>query len=203
MTLHLTVALFVSVFCYFTAPSPAFAQTQSDWVLQSDQSTLRFQTIKNGSVIETNRFRKFDGAITADGQATINIMLDSVDTKVDLRNVRLRFLLFETFNFPTATITAQVAPNIYDQLREDEHIAFPLRFALTLHGHTQRRLTDVIVTKVNQTTVSVSTVSPVPVGVADFGLRKGLDALELTANVDILPAELVTFSFLFTRDDPQ
>ena len=76
------------------------------WKLEGGASSLQFQSIKKGSVIETSSFATMSGAISPDGQASLKILLDSVDTKVDLRNVRMRFLFFETFQFPEANVTA-------------------------------------------------------------------------------------------------
>ncbi|MER9296244.1 hypothetical protein NKI38_07060 [Mesorhizobium sp. M0621] len=37
-------------------------------------------------------------------------------TGVDLRNVRMRFLFFETFKYPTAELTAKVDPAVFADL---------------------------------------------------------------------------------------
>jgi OOP family OmpA-OmpF porin len=196
---RVAIIALVVLLSQFTAPTAVSAQDEAAWVLQPHRSLLRFQTIKNGAVIETNSFRKFDGTITEHGTAQINIALDSVDTKVDLRNVRLRFLFFETFKFPTASINAQLDPSIYDELLIKEHLTFPIRFSLNLHGVTKRRLTDVIVTMVNVDTISVATVSPVIITASDFALGAGIEVLKETANVDIIPVGLVTLNFVFGR----
>ena len=59
------------------------------WELESEASKLQFQSIKNGSKIETSSFAKLTGAIDANGNASLKVLLDSVDTKVDLRNARM------------------------------------------------------------------------------------------------------------------
>lgn len=120
-------------------------------------------------MIETNSFRAFDSSITAQAAAQIDVALNSVDTKVHLRNVRLRFLFFETYKFPTAAIK--------------EHLTFPMRLSFTLHGVTKRRLWDVIVTLVNEDTFSVATVSPIVITASDFALDAGIVAPKLADNM--------------------
>ena len=120
-------------------------------------------------MIESNSFRAFDSGITAQAAEQIDVALNSVDTKVHLRNVRLRFLFFETYKFPTAAIK--------------EHLTFPMRLSFTLHRVTKRRLWDVIVTLVNEDTFSVATVSPIVITASDFALDAGIVAPKLADNM--------------------
>ena len=120
-------------------------------------------------MIESNSFRAFDSSITAQAAEQIDVALNSVDTKVHLRNVRLRFLFFETYKFPTAAIK--------------EHLTFPMRLSFTLHRVTKRRLWDVIVTLVNEDTFSVATVSPIVITASDFALDAGIVAPKLADNM--------------------
>ena len=54
--------------------------------------------MKNGSKVETSSFANFNGTLDENGLATLLVELNSVDTNVDLRNVRMRFLFLR----PTA-----------------------------------------------------------------------------------------------------
>jgi polyisoprenoid-binding protein YceI len=72
-----------------------------DWVLNAAQSHVYMQTEKLNAVIEKHKFNAVEGGVSKDGDATVKIDLASIDTGIDLRDVRLRFLLFETFSFPT------------------------------------------------------------------------------------------------------
>ena len=86
------------------------------WVLQPEGSTLGFQSVKNETKVEFSSFATFSGQISPTGDAEIKVALDSVDTKIDLRNVRMRFLFFETFKFPLATITLHLDPALIADL---------------------------------------------------------------------------------------
>ena len=75
------------------------------WDLSVEPSSIQFGSVKyekGQEVIETHSFSSFQSTIEPGGDATITVQLDSVDTQNDLRNVRMRFLFFETFKFPEA-----------------------------------------------------------------------------------------------------
>ena len=93
------------VFGLFTAMSAGVGVAQENpfangWTLQPGASNLNFQSVKKKTVVESSSFATLAGGIDDSGLAKITVLLDSVDTKIDLRNVRMRFLFFETFKFP-------------------------------------------------------------------------------------------------------
>ena len=73
-----------------------------DWVLDPGRSHVYMETEKLEKVIEKKAFTRVEGKVDQDGQASIKIDLASLDTGTDIRNVRMRFLLFETYKFPNA-----------------------------------------------------------------------------------------------------
>jgi outer membrane protein OmpA-like peptidoglycan-associated protein len=170
------------------------------WTMQPDASSLQFQSVKNNSVVESSTFATYTGTIAEDGMASIRISLDSVDTKIDLRNVRMRFLLFETFQFPEAVVTARIDPALIADLAQVRRKNVPLDFTLTMHGVTQEMTADVAVTLITADLVSVASSGPVPVATALFDLDDGVAKLEEAAKVDIVPSASVTFDFVFARN---
>lgn len=172
------------------------------WVLRADSSTLSFQSVKNQTKVETSGFATFSGGIDETGLATITVELDSVDTKVDLRNVRMRFLFFETFQFPQATVTVQLNPDELRTLPEVRRKTMTLPFSLTLHGVTKEMTADVAVVLISSDLVAVSTVAPISIAVGDFNLTEGLEKLKDAAKVEVVPSGAVTFDFLFARSTP-
>ena len=167
------------------------------WTLDAAASSLQFSSIKNGSTIETSSFATYSGGISPAGEATLEILLDSVDTKVDLRNVRMRFLFFETFQHPQASVAATITPNMVADLVEVRRKTVTLPFTLTLHGVTKPMEARVALTLIGDDIVAVSTAEPITVGVADFNLMPGLQKLEEAANVTIVPSSTVNFDFIF------
>lgn len=183
--------------------APATAQQgpfDSGWTLQRDASSLRFQSVKNLTVVESSGFAEFAGGIDPSGQATIRVSLDSVDTKIDLRNVRMRFLFFETFQFPEAVISAKIDPARLADLPQQRRMILPLTYTLDLHGTTKTAEANVAVTLVSDDLVAVSTTEPISIAVAEFGLADGVKKLEEAANVVIVPSATVSFDFVFSRN---
>lgn len=181
-------------------PCAALAQDSlfgHGWTLRSDSSTLSFQSVKNETKVETSNFAKFSGSIDETGEAKVVVEVDSVNTKVDLRNVRMRFLFFETYQFPQAVVTLKLDQAQLSDLADVRRKTLTLPFSLTLHGVTNELSAEVAVVLISPDLVAVSSVSPISVAVADFNLSDGLQKLEDAAKVTLIPSGAVTFDFLF------
>lgn len=185
------------------APLPLAAQDASfapGWQIDSQSSQLRFQSVKNVTKVESSTFAAFSGALEADGSLSLHVFLDSVDTKIDLRNVRMRFLLFETFRFPEAVITAKINPADLADLPKLRRKTLHLAYTLDLHGVKKDLETDVAVTMVDEATVVVSSTVPVVIATDDFGLADGVQKLQEAANVVIIPSGTVSFDLTLKRN---
>lgn len=181
--------------------SPAFAQDalSPGWLLDQEASNLRFQSIKKEVVSESSDFVTFTGAISPEGVAEIRVALESVDTKVDLRNVRMRFLFFETFKYPEAVVRADVSTDMLRELEGQRRVTLQMPFSLDLHGIKKTLIAEVVATLLSNDRVSIASARPVAISLEEFGLMDNLGKLEEAAKVDIVPAATVTFDFLFNR----
>ncbi|MEX0348958.1 MAG: OmpA family protein [Paracoccaceae bacterium] len=184
----------------------AFAQSadpfEHGWELDGEASELRFLSVKKNSKAEHSGFASFSGVIDENGAAEIRVQLDSVDTKIDLRNVRMRFLFFETFNFPEAVITAQLPADQLTDLHKVRHKIIDLPYSMNLHGVTQERTAQVAITLVDNDRVAVANTAPIAIPLTDFALEEGRGKLQDAADVDILPFGFVSFGFVFDRARP-
>ncbi len=131
------------------------------WTLDPAASTLGFQSVKNGSVVATSGFATYTGTIAEDGTAELRFLLDSVDTKVDLRNVRMRFLFFETFRFPEAVVTTRVDPALLADLPTVRRKSLALPFSLDMHGVVREMQAEVTVTLLGDDRVAIASGAPV------------------------------------------
>ncbi len=179
----------------------AEAPFEEGWTLDPVASALTFQSIKKNTVVETSSFAALDGGIDESGKATITVHLESIDTKIDLRNVRMRFIFFETFLHPRATITAQLDPAMLAELPSRRRMTVPLDYTLDLHGIEKALNTDVVVTMMSEDQVFVSTAEPISISVSDFNLADGLKKLEEAAEAPIVPSATVSFDFMFQRNE--
>jgi OOP family OmpA-OmpF porin len=171
------------------------------WTLDNDASNIRFQSVKKTTVVESSSFATFRGTITENGTAKIVVALDSVDTKIDLRNVRMRFLFFETFTFPEATITANVTSDMLEGLKERRRKTITMPVSLDLRGVSKTLMAEVAVTLLTDDLVSIASAAPLSISIADFELIDNLAKLEEAAgNITTIPSTAVTFDFVFGRD---
>ncbi|MEL6233428.1 MAG: OmpA family protein [Pseudomonadota bacterium] len=165
-----------------------------------EASNLRFQSVKNVTVIESSKIAQISGSIEDDGSAQVQIALESVDTGIDLRNVRMRFLFFETYKYPVATVSLKIDPAALRDLELVRRLPVRVAYMLDLHGVVRELTAEIVVTLIADGLVSVSSTTPIPIAAADFDLTEGVARLEEAANVSIIPAGSVSFDFIFKRD---
>jgi len=181
-------------------PGLAWA-ADAKWRVDPNASRLFFQSIKNNAVVETSTFHAFSGEIEASGAAQFVIELDSIDTGIDLRNVRMRFLFFETFKFQQAIVTANVDPSILADLVAKGRVIIPLDLTIDLHGVQHKLTIDAVVTRIADNRVAVASAEPILIMAELFGLDEGVLKLEDAAKVDILPGGSVSFDLVFEQVD--
>jgi outer membrane protein OmpA-like peptidoglycan-associated protein len=196
LRLFLTLALFVTALGLRSVHAQDFLN--QDWVLDPTKSHVYMQTEKLEKFIERHQFTTVEGGVTRDGLAKIKIDLGSIDTGIDLRNVRMRFLLFETFKFPSAEISAQIDKSKLQGLTGRSPVRLPLSLNVNMHGIANQIETFVWATRTSETTVSVTSIDPIVVTVASFGFAKNLEKLrDAQGGIPIVPNALITFDLTF------
>lgn len=183
--------------------SPAVAEDAAfagGWALQAEGSAFGFVSVKNETKVEMNNFATYTGTISDKGEAEVHVALDSIDTHIDLRNVRMRFLFFETFKFPEAVVTAHINSALLKDLATKRRIIVNLPFTLALHGVSKDLTTDVAVTLISNDMIAVSSLGVIPVQAADFGMLDNVTKLNEAANVKVVPVGSITFDWIFTRN---
>ncbi|MEM9168687.1 MAG: YceI family protein [Pseudomonadota bacterium] len=180
-----------------SAPAPAAAST---WTLASGESRLSFVSTKAGEIAETHYFRDIAGAVSPSGEAVLEVALDSVETAIDIRNERMRAMLFETETHPVATVSVDAPLEEFDALAVGERVRRSATVSLSLHGVSADIDGDLFVTRIADDRVLVETAAPVVVNAGDFALTDGVAALmEIAALPSISPAVPTTASLVFVR----
>lgn len=176
---------------------PALAQ----WELDNANSSLDFVSIKNEGVAESHHFETLFGFIGTDGTVNIGVDLDSVKTLIDIRDERMRELLFETADFPSANIHGKVEPEVVEALQSLEPggvLTTDVEMVLSLHGQEAPVSATVIVINEPDGGLRVLTVRPVLLKATDFDLVEGISALKKVAGLDSIDTVIpVTFHLLF------
>ena len=169
------------------------------WVLDSESSTLSFISTKAVNVAEVHRFAMLEGAVNDSGEANVRIQLGSVDTNIEIRDERMRGMLFETENHPFATITARVDVEMLGKLAVGESMTTSIEGVLTLHGETVPMPATVVVTRTGESGLLVASQQPVVVNAPLFGLGEGVERLREVAGLPSI-STAVPVSFVLSFD---
>lgn len=171
----------------------------ADWGVAED-SRVSYVSIKNDIIAENNHFSRVTGAITDDGQVSIAIDLASVETRVDIRDQRMRDLFFEVAAHPQALITAELTPADLAKLEAGAPVERELRLSVSLHG-SETEVVASLRAIASGGQLYISTLEPILISAADFGLEPGLATLqELAGLKSIARAVPVTVNLHLVRD---
>jgi len=170
----------------------------AQWELDNSNSSLNFISVKNASVAETHRFDTLVGFVGEDGTVQLAIDLASVDTGIEIRDERMRTLLFDTANFASANVIGKVDPAILAALEPGTVLNTDLEVTLSLHGIEATVSAPVVVINEASGVLRVITSRPVMVSASSFDLAKGVAALQEVAGLNsISTAVPVTFHLVF------
>ena len=196
----LSAAAMFSLAACSGASSEPTPLAQGSWSVDAAASSLSYVSVKAGEIAEANSFSGLSGSVTAEGAASLEIDLATVETKVDIRNERMRDIFFEVAQFPTATVTAQIDPAAFEALGVGESTVQPLEATLSVKGVETSVETKVSVTRTGEDDVLVTSVEPVIVYADALELTDGLATLqELAGLPSIAPVVPVSFSIAFER----
>ncbi len=173
--------------------SPAF----SAWHLDNSKSSLTFVSIKKGSVAENHRFQTFSAELNKEGLLSVAIELNSVDTKISIRDSRMTEFLFETAKFSLANFTAQMNVSELGNIATGTSKRLTVSGNIDLHGQQQTLVIDVLVARLANDRMLVTTVEPVIIKAEDFALVAGINKLQALAKLPSI-AYTVPVSFVLT-----
>ena len=156
----------------------------ADWELDNTASVVNFVTVKNNSVGEVNTIKSLEGSIGVHGMAHLTLHLASVETLIEIRNERMRELLFEVTEFPVARVTAEVDPALFAASSGGGVRQVDLPLTLEMHGAEKVLNAFVSVVVEDDGDLIVTTTHPVLVNAADFGLEGGVEALRKVAGLN-------------------
>lgn len=174
---------------------------QASWELDNARSTINFMSVKNTSIAELHHFKALSGGISDAGQVQLRIDLDTVETLIPIRNQRMRELLFETVQFPTASLSASI-PEAVGDLAVGETGTTALDVTLELHGMQQTYRVDVVINKNSDGSLQAVLREPMLIKAADFGLAGGIEMLREVAGLDSINTVVpVSAHLVFTPGD--
>lgn len=161
--------------------------------LDENMSNLSFVSVKNGTVAEAHSIQKLTGSISDKGDLKISIFLTSVETNIPIRNTRMNRHVFDSENNPIATITA----NVSDKIPDSGIVMVETEGELTMRGITKKVMVSAMVANTGKH-VLVSSVKPIIINSADYGMDTGVKKLqELAKLASIVTSVPVSFSLVF------
>ncbi|WP_086982484.1 YceI family protein [Vibrio aphrogenes] len=171
------------------------------WHLDPKLSQVHFITVKNSTIAEVNQFKTITGIINDQGAAVVDIDLASVDTKVDIRDQRIKEKLFNVLHYPEASLSAQIDMKPLQQMKLGEQKIVPLNAVLSLHDQQQSIQTHVSVVAIEDGSFSINTLEPILINADLFGMSDGIKALQNIANLEVIsPIIPVTAQFVFQAE---
>jgi len=174
---------------------------QADWELNNADSSFYYVTSKAAAISEINSFTNLNGVITNSGAATLEIDLASVDTAIEIRDQRVKDILFEIQQYPTATISMDVNASALANMAAGSYRIANLDYSLSLHGITADLSAFLKISKISDSKIEIQTAQPIILGAGLFGLTEGVEALREVAGLpSINPNVVVDFSLIYDDD---
>lgn len=192
-TRHL-LAITVSLF----ACSSAFAE----WTLNNSKSSLNFVSTKAIDIAEVHHFSQLVGRVSDNGKAVLTIELASVETGIPIRNERMLEMLFETRKFPLATVRSKIDMDIVNAIATGASQNMAIDLELDLHGVRVDIAANVVVVKLDDKTLMVSSVGPVILNASTVELSEGIEALREVASLPSI-GNAVPVSFILTFEQTE
>jgi hypothetical protein len=175
-----------------TDEPPAVAE-QILWQLDTDKSQINYISTKNGDIQEHNTLRFLSGSIDQQKQVELIIDLNSINTNIDIRDQRMRDLLFETDQYPTAKIEAEIDNNL------PLMTAYPIDYRVTLKNQQHSYQSPVMIHS-GGGEMMVTSAEPVTVNAETFGLNTALEKLrEIAGLSSISPSIQVEYKLHFIQ----
>ena len=132
----------------------------------------------------------------------MEIALDSVATVYEIRNERMREMLFETAAFPLLTISTQLEENFFGSIVVGTVAGVEIPILVSLHGKEKSYTAPVLLARNTTGELLVVASSSIIVNAADFDLVEGVGLLRAAANLkSVSTAVAVSFQLSFKPID--
>jgi len=125
-------------------------------------------------------------------------MLDSVNTKIDIRNQRIKEHLFETNVYPFAEIHANTSLMLFPK-KEGEVMKGQLPITIKMHGITLKKTASIAIT-LSSGEYQVATMADINIEAAELNLSAGIDILQALAKLPYISHNVpVNFNLTFKK----
>ncbi len=167
--------------------------SQTAWTIDRASSNLHFVSTKAGApgvagVSEVSTFKRFEGGMSATGDIKMTIDLASIDSGIEIRDERLRTMLWNVKATPTATFTTKLGIDAMTKFAASRVNDFDIAGELSLAGQTKPVTAKLRATRVGENSLLVTTRAPIVINSNDYGLRAGVEALREVVGLNFVSA---------------
>lgn len=185
--------------CLLALSAFSLPALSGSWQVNSQDSRVSFVSVKKGDIAEVHYFKEVNGSLDGSGDFVLTIPLISVNTGVEIRDERMQSMLFEVAQFPQMTLSSRIDPAGLESIKAGEVSAMSIEAKINLHGKTQIKVFNVLVAKLSETKIVVSSLQPVVVNGSEFELTAGIEKLREIAGLSAI-SQAVPVSFVLTLD---
>ena len=188
-----------------SAPDTRASIAAKTWQIDNAQSSLNFVTTKAGQagvggIAEVQAFRRFAGTLDAQGKIEFSIDLSSVETGIEIRDQRMRTMLFNVGATPKATFAATLDAATLKGLDAVVTRDVDVDGTLSLAGISKPVAAKLRVARLGKGAMLVTTRAPIVVNAIDYGLRSGVEALREVVALNFLASTApVTFALVLNE----
>lgn len=181
----------------FAAGLLSFQAMAGDWQVNQDHSRVSFISIKKNDIAEIHHFKHVAGSLTQAGAFALTIDLNSVDTGIQIRDERMQTILFEVAQFPQLKVDAVINPKLLMGMKVGDTLTTQINATVEMHGKKQKKNIDVLVAKLSDNKMVVSSFAPMIVQADEFNFVTGVEKLREIAGLPSISLA-VPVSFVLT-----
>lgn len=173
----------------------------ADWILNNARSEISFVATKDANVADNHHFTRFSGVIKSSGEAELRINTASVETNINMRDKRLRNILFRIDEFPQAKVNLAVRAGLLREKPAGSADYVNVNAKLFMVGVTQLQSARLSVYRLADGSLEVSTIQPILVDAEDFGMLPAINQLRELAGLKSLTVKVpVSFRLVFEAE---
>lgn len=184
-------------------PSSETVQKPVDsWQIAPALSQLNFVSIKAKDVAELHGFEQLSGSLSADGVFQLSVDLNSVNTGIDIRDERMKTMLFNTEEHPNIVLQSTLNITDIQALSMGDSLDLTVDSELRVLNQSHDLSIDVRIIKGSDQRLWVFSRSPLLLNGASLDLGDGIEALREIAGLPGISLAVPT-SFALTLTPEQ
>lgn len=175
------------------------ATAQEVWTSVDALSSVAFGSVKKDIIGEVHTFSNVSGSVDETGAVAVDIDLTSVETFIDIRNERMMKYVFDDGE-ATAVLSGEVDMEDVNTLAVGEIGTTDFDGTLTFAGIEAEVYVEMMVARLKEDRVLVTTSDFTMLSTADLGIDPGIDKLMELANLPgITRVTPVTIRMVFEK----